>query len=122
MPKPQKKIAKRTAFPDVVTRLISERDPSTLLWAAEGLTTHAVEARKVAKRLGVKLPKIESAPKPVYGPDCRISAPKYPTPDYVATHYAGRYGTSADDHAVDAYGLNLSIRAALAGVDAVFSA
>jgi hypothetical protein len=113
-PKPQKKIAKRTAFPDVVTRLISERDPSTLLWAAEGLTTHAVEARKVAKRLGVKLPKIERAPKPLFGPDCEILPPKYADPD--ETRWAeGRYGENV-------YLLNGSILGALAGVEAVFSA
>lgn len=78
MSKPKKKVAKQTPFNDVVARLISERDQSTLLWVAEGLTVHAVEARKVAKRLGVKLPKVKSAPEPVYDPDNVVAPPKYP--------------------------------------------
>jgi hypothetical protein len=47
---------KITPYPKVVERLLKERDVAILLWAAEGKTANALEARAMAKKLGVKLP------------------------------------------------------------------
>lgn len=78
--KPTKKIAKRTPYAQVVERLIAERDPVTLAWAASGVSYHAVQARSVAKRLKVKLPKRVSEMR-YPQKTCAVLAPKPASPD-----------------------------------------
>ena len=47
---------KLTPYNDVVKRLLLEKDRCIVLWAAEGASENALEARAMAKELGVKLP------------------------------------------------------------------
>lgn len=47
---------KITPYPKVVERLLKERDPAIIAWAAAGKNDNALAARAMAKKLGVKLP------------------------------------------------------------------
>lgn len=95
------------SFNSAVERLISDKDPGTLYWAAAGATPDAVKAQKVAKRLKVKLPKLTERQVQGYVKAVKLPEPK-PMPKPLL---AGRYGDSPALHLLDALLLNENFRA-----------